>query len=91
MIKYRFEPGSEDDTGASFTKLPDLLFFNIRRTARQSGGREVYFSETHINNFIEIDKIEKQHQKQHDEVADYTREQMELALQAIHAYRRRHP
>ena len=90
MVKYRFEPGSEDGTGASFTKLPDLLFFNILRTARQSGGREVSFSEAQIRIHIEIHDASKRRAKEQlDEVSEYTHQQMELALQAIHAYRRR--
>lgn len=83
-LKYRFERRSEDGEGARFTKLRDLLFFNILRAARQAGGAKVYVLEADCREFIR--RAEEKEGK--SDVSEYTRQQMQLALEAIHEYRR---
>jgi hypothetical protein len=78
-VKYRFERVAEDGQGAIFTKLPNLLFFNISRTASQSGGNEVYQTEAECLRILER-ALEEESK---DAVVEYTRQQMEKALRAM--------
>lgn len=77
--KYRFERVAMKGGGAHFTRLPNLLLFNIRRTPNQAGGIGVFVAEQQCRDYVSRCEGERNPSA----VARYTSDQMSRAIRAI--------